>query len=298
MKHIVIFDKAKGKDIVCPSFMELKFGRGCRFNPGCSWCYLNGTYRFMPKGKAPHIYPKAEVEKDIEKFFKTQKKPALLNTGELADSLMSESTSKPFTKWAVPLFGSQTKHKLLLLTKDTQIQHLLEMVPRLQDLDRQEQIIVSFSLNAHEVAEYWEKGAPPVAERIEAGKQLSEAGYEVRVRIDPIVPIEDWEYMYGFLIDGLMNAFTPSRITLGSLRGLQSTINCCKDKTWVEFLTEKSDWGKRIESTIRTWAYNFVIMMLREEHNYTGDIALCKEEPRIWSALGLDPKECKCNCVL
>ena len=49
---IVRFDKTprptQKTDVVCPHFLELKWGNGCAFN--CAWCYLQGTYRFLPDG--------------------------------------------------------------------------------------------------------------------------------------------------------------------------------------------------------------------------------------------------------
>ena len=52
--------------------------------------------------------------------------------------------------------------------------------------------MVSFSLNAPVVSKVWEK-APKVEDRIEAARKVSEAGYETRIRIDPMVPVFEWE---------------------------------------------------------------------------------------------------------
>ena len=97
-------------------------------------------------------------------------------------------------------------------------------------------ITISFTFNAFEVAKKWEKGAPEVKRRIEAAKKVFDAGYQTRIRIDPMVPIENWELHYKELIDEVFNAFMPERITIGSLRGLQSTINAAKDKTGLRTL--------------------------------------------------------------
>ena len=155
---------------------------------------------------------------------------------------------------------------------------------------------MSFSLNANNVASRWEKGAPPVERRIEAGRRLSEAGYAVRVRIDPMVPIEDWEIHYTELIKKVFDRYTPSRITLGSLRGLQTTVNGSNDRSWVEFLKEKSNWGKKVDFKTRYNMYNTVINYLRESYNY-GEVALCKETVAMWCRLGMDYKKIKCNCI-
>jgi spore photoproduct lyase len=83
--------------------------------------------------------------------------------------------------------------------------------------------------------------------RIEAAKKVYQAGYEIRIRIDPMVPIDNWKESYQELLDFIFENLTPERVTLGSLRGLQSTINGCSDKSWVKYLRETSNWGRKID---------------------------------------------------
>ena len=285
------FDKTpppvRSTDVICPHFMELKWAYGCPFD--CAWCYLKGTFRFHPTKTKPVIKDLAKVELHTRRFLEEVTTPEILNTGEIADSLMSEGSSNPFSKFIIPMFEEQNRHKVLFVTKSDNVKHLLEISPH-------NQVIVSFSLNASDVASRWEKGAPPVERRIEAGRKLSEAGYEVRVRIDPMVPVEDWATHYTRLIKQIFGNFTPSRITLGSLRGLQTTVNGSTDKSWVEFLTEKSNWGKKIDFKIRHDMYATVINYLKEKYNYNA-VALCKETVAMWGRLGMDYTKIKCNCI-
>jgi spore photoproduct lyase len=268
--------------------MEFKWAYGCPFN--CAWCYLKGTFRFHPAGPQPVIKNYDRIKAHLLRFFAAANKPELLNTGEIADSLMGETLNPPFSKFIIPLFEEQSKHKILFLTKAVNVKNLLEM-------DRHRQVIVSYSLNAEEVAQRWEKGAPAVSRRINAAKDLIKAGYQVRVRIDPMVPIANWETQYKNLLEQIFNFFTPSRITLGSLRGLPSTIARCTDKSWLEFLDENSNWGKKVRFQIRHEMYSSVIEELRYNHNYP-DIGLCKETMEMWSALGMDYSQISCNCIL
>ncbi len=285
------FDKtplpASANDVVCPHFLELKWAYGCSFD--CAWCYLKGTFRFRPEGKKPAFKDFEKIALHTRAFLEEATRPEILDTGEIADSLMGEGLPQPFSKFIIPIFETQSRHKVLFVTKSKNIRHLLETDPH-------SQVIVSFSLNGVEVANTWEKGAPPVCDRIEAGRKLSQAGFEVRVRIDPIVPIEDWQTQYLALIDQLFANFVPSRITLGSLRGLQSTINQSKDRTWLQYLSETSNWGKKVGFTTRYQIYAMLIRYLKDHHNYT-DIALCKETVSMWRALGLDYTRIRCNCV-
>jgi spore photoproduct lyase len=112
-----------------------------------------------------------------------------------------------------------------------------------------------------------------------------------------MVPVRNWEQKYRDAVDDIFSQFIPSRITLGSLRGLQSTINNAADKSWVAYLSENSNWGNRIEANIRFLMYREVIDYLKETHNYT-NVALCKETLEIWDKLGMDYRSIKCNCVL
>lgn len=287
---IVRFNKTpipkKLDDVVCPHFLELKWAYGCPWD--CSWCYLRGTFRFQPNGKAPVIKDYDKIELHTRAFLEVVETPEILNTGEIADSLMFENGDKPFSKFVIPIFESQNKHKVLFLTKSSNVKNLLEIEPH-------KQAVMSFSLNAIPVADRWEK-APKVTKRIEAAQLLENAGYEVRIRIDPMVPVDDWEKHYYHLVDLIFDKLTPERITLGSLRGLQSTINGCVDKSWVKYLTEYSNWGKKIDFATRLKMYSSVFAYLKKKYRYD-KIALCKETKAMWQKLEMDYKTIKCNCI-
>lgn len=280
----------KSSDVVCPHFLELKWAYGCPFN--CAWCYLKGTFRFLETKTKPVFKDREKVRLHTEALFDTAQYPKeILNTGELADSLMGENVKKPFSTFIIPLFEKQNQHKVLFLTKSDNVKHLLK-------IENHKQAIISFSLNTPENAERWEIGAPPIAKRIEAAKAVYEAGYETRIRIDPMLPFPEskWEESYKGLIGQIFSKFTPERITIGSLRGLQSTINGTTDKSWVKYLSEWSNWGRKIESNFRYDMYSTIINYLKDEHNYK-NIALCKETKEMWETLGMDYKKIKCNCV-
>lgn len=288
---ITRFDKTplpqKATDVVCPHFVELKWAYGCPFD--CSWCYLKGTFRFRPEGIKPVIKDLEKVKLHVQAFVNEVKEPEILNTGELADSLMLENGSNAFSKFIIPLFETQNKHKVLFVTKSSNIKNLLNINPH-------NQVIVSFTLNALHVDELWEKKAPRVLDRIKAAEQLHNAGYEIRIRIDPMVPIDNWEKSYQELIDNVFSRFTPERMTLGSLRGLQSTINGTKDRSWVHYLKETSNWGKKIDFTTRLKMYSSNIDYLKQGYEYN-NIALCKETKAVWQKLGMNYRNIRCNCI-
>lgn len=291
--RIVTFEKTpypeKPTDVVCPHFVEFKWANGCPFD--CSWCYLQGTFRFLDRGKKPFVKNMEKTEKHLDAFLKNVNgRKYVLNTGELSDSLIGENRDPPFSKWVLNKFnnGNPYDHKVLFLTKSDQIDNLL-------DIAGHDYAITSFSLNALEVADRWEGGAS-VENRIEAAKKLKENGYETRIRIDPMVPIEGCGEKYIELLDMIFSKFEPERITLGSLRGLTTTIRMAEDTSWVKYLEDSSNWGKKVSSNLRLSMYSTVKNHLEKEYDYT-DIALCKESREIWEKLNMEWKNIKCNCI-
>ncbi len=284
------------EDIVCPHFLELKWATGCNYK--CAWCYLQGTCRMLPYRTKLHEKDRAKVRLHVETLLNhngtgtkrySRNGRELVNSGELADSLATERSSEPFSRFIIPLFQRQDHFKLLMLTKSDYIDNLL-------DIEGQQSTIVSFSVNPPYVSERWEKGAPPPQRRLAAAGELAAAGYEVRLRIDPIVPVPKWKQRYRGLLQRIFNTFRPERITLGSLRGLQSTINNSRDKSWTTFLSEQSPWGKRVESDLRLEAFAYIIEQLKHEWGYSR-VALCKEPVAMWDELELDYKKIRCNCI-
>ena len=277
----------KDDDVICPHFMELKWGYGCPYN--CAWCFLKGTLRMLPEKTSPKVKPREKVEQHVLSALSSAKNPEVFNSGELCDSLMDEKGPSPFSKWITDIFQSQDKHKVLFLTKSGNVDRMLE-------IDDHSQAIASFSLNAEEVARQWEK-APAIEARIDAAKKLFDAGWEVRIRIDPVVPINGWKHAYKHLIESIFSSFTPSRVTLGTPRGLQSTLNNVSDKSWIKYLDGgNTAWGKKIRDELREEIYRFVISNL--EHHIKADrVGICKETRLMFQKLEIDYAKQVCNCI-
>jgi spore photoproduct lyase len=213
----------------------------------------------------------------------------MLNSGELSDSLMTEKSKDPFSDFILEYFEKQKKHKILFLSKSNCVKNLIKV-------EENGQSIISFSLNAKNVADRWEK-APGIQTRINAAAKVAEVGFDTRIRIDPMVPYGNWKEQYIRLIDNIFDQFEPERITIGSLRGLQSTINNSKDKTWVNYLGEYSNWGRKIPFSDRFIMYQTIVNYLKEAHGYK-QVALCKETLEMWKKLKMNFKNIKCNCII
>ena len=280
----------RDEDVLCPHFLELAWAGGCIYN--CAWCYLKGTYRWRrnPSGIVPPLFKdRVLIERDLGEFLNSGSSPEILNTGELCDSLMAEQTPEPFSELIIPkVLGS--KHRLLFVTKGVHVEHFLKN-------EWQKNAILSWSMNADPVAKRWERGAPPVEERLKAAQSVMGAGYEVRIRIDPVVPILGWEKSYRRLIDQVFDHLWPERITLGTLRGLASTLAMSVDKSWIVYLSESSSWGKKTAFELRKQLYTVTVDGLRA-YGFER-IGVCKETLKIWRylmGLGLQSEPMRCNC--
>ena len=281
---VVPFDKTP-PDIACGMFWELRWAYGCPFN--CSYCYLRGTMRGRMK---PQFVRTELVLQALDEAFVKIKTPSIFNSGELSDSLMNPQLMKPI----VDKFEQQKKHKIYLLSKSgTQNVGFLVEEPR-------RQVICGWSINAPEAANRWEKDAALPKDRIEAATLVSKAGYDTRIRIDPIFPIKDWQVYYGDLLHQILSKLVPERIILGTPRGLWKTIKYAKEASanieWIQYFAEDSSWGKKLAFGSRKEIYTFFYDRLEAEGYSQSKISLCKETLEMWKALGLNPSSRLCNC--
>jgi len=158
-------------------------------------------------------------------------------------------------------------------------------------------------LNATEVWRRWEKRTSSPKQRINAAKELLESGYEVRIRIDPIFPIEDWKKHYEDLIYSIFSELPsdPDRITLGTPRGLAKTLIFAKDRSWEKIAftdnPERTGWGKKAPTPLRKEIYLFFYDKLVNIGFDKSRIAMCKETKSMWKELDLNWDSCRCNCI-
>lgn len=290
------------KRLMCPEFNRLKLAsNGCYYN--CDWCFLKATYR----ANQNYITVRVQYDKLKEQITKKLAKasgPVLFNTGELADSLSMEHLTKAAQTF-IPFFGESENGYLYMLTKSTNVDDILK-------LKHNGHTILTWSLNANLVSNNYEIGAPDLASRLKAAKKAQQAGYRIRVRLDPVVPIMGWQHHYAGTIRRIFEEIKPERVTIGTLRFEEGFIRM-KDSIIrndllkkmmgsmepmlekVELEDGKKSVGKvSFPEALRIDMYKHAIQEIRKHSGC--DIALCKETDDVWKAVGLDLKECKCVC--
>ena len=185
--------------MVCPHFERLKLAsNGCFYQ--CDWCYLKLTYR----AAFPFITVRVQydrIKEQLQKRLSASEKPIIFNSGELADSLSMEHLTRAGQEF-IPWFGQSENGYLYMLTKSDNVNEIL-------GLPHNGHSIITWSINNEEVSRKFEIGAPSFERRLQAARKVQEAGYRIRIRLDPIVPIPDWQTAYANTIRTIFENVIP-----------------------------------------------------------------------------------------
>ncbi len=285
-----------GSGIVCFKFWQLVPAGGCPYR--CSYCFLQTVpwFRFQPKQLYGLVYTNVEDMLCELDLWLADPTPKMMIVGELQDGLVFDAaykkvTGKPLTHWIIPRFAAQTRHRLIFLTKSTQIQHALE-------LPATRQVVFSWSVNAEKVSEQWEHGTPLPSARFAAAQAMKQAGWPVRFRLDPMVPYPGWRRGYDIAVKRINN-LEPEMVTLGALRATSAkSLRTAarrngRDDSIFDYLTEERDpSGFKYRIAFDTQVKLFSYVLDRLTARVTS--ALCKEDQVLWRALNLKFRGCHC----
>ena len=277
----------------CAKFYKLTAYNNCNF--WCEYCYLYLTFRTQPI--STHFINYEKMYAEIEKFDKARipKSLKVLNLGELADPLGVDY----ITGFAKQIISFMPEHapgtRLLFLTKSDCVDEILK-------LNHGEQSIISFSVNTEKVFQELEHRTASPESRLRAAEKVQQAGYEVRLRIDPVIFYSTWEKDYIELVDKIFQFVRPTRITIGEYRpsnGLASHIGLRFPDSPLLRINKSlvREGGKlRYPEDQRVKMFRTIVEEIRK-NDPTIDISLCKEPSPIWKAAGLNVKGLSCNCV-
>ena len=178
----------------------------------CRYCFLQGMYR------SANYLLFVNYEDFQDSMQETMKRhpngePVYFFSGYDCDSLALERVSD----FAEDFVGFMRRHPsafMELRTKSMNIKPLLSMEPA-------DNCIVAFSMTPHEVAQALEHGAAPIRSRIASMKALSEAGWPIGLRFDPLIYHENYRDSYRVLFDDVFKALDPGAVhsvSFGPLR--------------------------------------------------------------------------------
>jgi len=277
----------------CAKFYKLTSYNNCNF--WCEYCYLYLTFRTQPV--STHFINYEKMYDEIIKFdrLKAPKSLRVLNLGELGDPLAVDYITG-FAKQIIPFMPEYAPGtRLLFLTKSDCVDDIL-------NLDHGGQSIISFSVNTDTVFQQLEHRTASPESRLAAAAKVQKAGYEVRLRIDPVIFYSTWQNDYKELVEKIFEYVQPTRITIGEYRpsnGLANHISSRFPNSPLLRINKSlvREGGKlRYPKNQRVKMFRTIVEAIRK-NDPAVDISLCKESPQIWKALGLNMRELKCNCL-
>ena len=277
----------------CAKFYKLTAYNNCNF--WCEYCYLYLTFRNMPI--STHFVNYDKMFKEIINFDRENIPDMLriLNLGELCDPLAVEDITG-FAEELISFAAEETqKTRLLFLTKSDCVDSLL-------NLEHKNKTIMSFSINTDMVYKQLEHRTVSPEARLIAARKLQDAGYEVRLRIDPVILYSTWKKDYTELIENIFNYVKPERITIGEYRpskGLATHISSRFPESSLLKINAGlvSDGAKlRYPDEYRVIMFKTIIDEIIKQDKKV-KISLCKEDMKIWKNLTIPINGLHFNCL-
>jgi len=284
--------KLKAQGIHCQDAMELNPVFGCPFR--CAYCGFGRTVhvtldveRFM--GRLPELFARYP-EQQLWKYS---------NMTDLPPFEPEYDAVPPMVRY----FAEQDGRYVMLFTKSDNVDFLL-------DLDHRGHTIISWSLSSETVSREVDRWAATMEGRIDAMARCRKAGYHVRARLSPIVPVKGWRDEYRDLLGMLFERTEPDVVTLEMLgwfdfedlgemlraEMLDPDIYLAAERAQGEMnRTRKAPFPH----AVRREVYEFCIDEVRRLSPGT-PVAVCHGTPRMWdelgSEMGMTPGDFVCNC--
>ncbi len=290
---------AETMDSVCQSAWELHCAYGCPHS--CAYCHVGDLLNIMLNLE--------ELADRAEEFIRAHRRQRLYKFDNYTDTICLEPEYGA-SQIMVERFAEFARRAdvpdvyLMLYTKSDNVGHLL-------DLDHAGRTIVNWTLSGATQSALIERGAPPSGARIAAARQCQDAGYTVRVRFSPIVPVETWRDEYRELIARMFEHIEPDIITFDVLGWMsaqamdRSMDLSLLDAPYREEIERQIAAGEEhptkhvFPHPLRREVLRFVTETIRA-HRRDTRLAICNETFQMWAELGphlgQEPGSYHCCC--
>jgi len=279
---------------VCRSRVQFDTIYGCPH--GCAYC---------SGGKV------AVINTNVEEFVERQVVP--LSAANPWQKLFMFNSSLSDTPCFEPEYGmsailadyyaSTPDQHYLIHTKSANVDWLL-------DLDHRGRTIVLWSISSETASRLVEPGSATMEERIDAARRCQEAGYPVRVKLKPIVPLVNWRVECERLVAQLLAETRPESIGLCMVAWMPAAeLEAIIDPAWLDpdCLAAMRDAAEEMAGVrpgpfpheVRAEIYGYYLEQIRR-HDPDVPVFLCTESLAMWAEfedrLGVDAGHYACGC--
>ena len=192
-------ENQRAENIVCQSAWEIHSVTGCLFK--CDYCSFEQYLNIMLDIE--------ELAEHVERLIDDNPWLSLYKYDNQSDILTFEPEYGA-SAVLMPMFARKPNAYLMHYTKGDCVDHLL-------DMDHGGHTLVCWSLSAHTQSRVIERETATSEERIEAARKCQQAGYPVRFRFSPIVPVKGWREENRQMIRLLLSKVRPEVISLQTL---------------------------------------------------------------------------------
>ncbi|MCC7387009.1 MAG: hypothetical protein IT384_34555 [Deltaproteobacteria bacterium] len=279
--------------VICQTAVEIQTVVGCGFD--CSYCpYTNAL----------------TITCDLERFvehlegiFQQRPHQQLYKLNNRSDTLCFEP-EYGLSALLVDRFAQSANKVLMLYSKSANVDHLLE-------LDHRGHTIACFTLSSPSAARLLERAAPPTGARIVAARKCSDAGYPVRFRFSPIVPLRGWQAELETMVRTMAAQVRPELITLWTLSMTELDelarivpLDALDPRTLEEAEAARASMvsakGAPFPGSLRAEIYEVVADTIAA-HSPQTRVSLCLESPqvieRVSARLAIVGQHQVCNCA-
>ena len=214
---IIIAHKNKGHVLAAPEGYGLDGDHHYYFSHmlnclyDCRYCFLQGMYQSAHQVLFINFEDFAEEMRQVAARHPQQ--PVWFYSGYDCDSLANEPMTR-FTEFFIPIVAGIDNAWMELRSKSTQVRGMLKLAPV-------ERIVAAFSFSDHVSHTRLENGVPSIAKRIDAMRRLMDAGWNVGLRLDPIVYHSNYQAEFTALLEQIfaqLDATAIHSVSLGSFR--------------------------------------------------------------------------------
>ena len=294
-----------------PMWWDLAIGSGA-CGLGCRSCFLMLTHRIRRDPMRHLLYDNVDdFARAAERWLRepTRRRQHTLGVGiDRADSLLYEGIVS-HARTLAPLFAdrdlNRQGNKLILLTKSANTHYLAEVKP-----EHRRQVVVSFSLNPEAVADLWEgkwpdsgeRITPSIARRLQAARFAQDLGFEVRVRVDPILTPPGWQDLYAaFFAEVKAMGIAFTFWTLGTYREKNAQLDGWRERWGLPAMEWQPDdeelvqdgTHRHLPAERRIEIYSAARDLIRREFP-SARVSLCKETHVVRRAVALCNADCNC----